>query len=284
MKIAIIGAGTMGSGITQAVISANYDAVLISDSEESAARGLEKVRTGLDKAVAKGKMTEEQKETYLSHLKTSGSIGDAKEAEIVIEAVPEDLKIKLAVLADVEKCVDVDTIIATNTSSISIAALSKALKEPGRFIGLHFFNPAPVMRVIEVIKGKNTSAATVYKAEVFGEGLGKTVVEVNDSPGFVSNRILMAYLNESINALEHGVATKEAIDTIAKLGFNHPMGPLELADFIGLDVCKEIMDAIYLQTKDPKFKPVPLLVRLVNEGRLGRKSQKGFYDYPTQVK
>jgi len=279
MKIAIIGAGTMGSGIAQVVISANHDAILISEHQASVDRGMELVRTGFDKAIAKGRMAQEQKASFLSRITTSTSISDAKGAAVVIEAVPEELKTKLAVLSQVEKWVASDTIIATNTSSISIDALAQALKEPGRFIGLHFFNPAPVMKVIEVVEGGKTSKATLAAANAFAKSLGKTPVQVKDFPGFISNRILMIYINESINALQEGVATKEAIDAIAKLGFNHPMGPIELADFIGLDVCKDIMEAIYEQNKDPKFKPSDLLVKMVQQGRLGRKSKKGFYDY-----
>ncbi|MDE1767854.1 MAG: 3-hydroxyacyl-CoA dehydrogenase family protein [Candidatus Micrarchaeota archaeon] len=279
MKIAIIGAGTMGSGIAQVVITANHDAIMVSESAKSVAAGLERVKAGFEKAISKGKMTQEQRDSYLSHLKTTSSMNDIKEVDIVIEAVPEDLMTKRVVLEKVENAVRDDTIIATNTSSISIDALAKTLQIPERFLGLHFFNPAPVMKVIEVVRGKKTSSVVMEKARKFGEGLGKVAVEVNDFPGFISNRILMVYLNESINALDQGVATKEAIDTIAKLGFNHPMGPLELADFIGLDVCKDIMNAIYLQTNDPKFKPAALLEKLVGEGRLGRKSSKGFYDY-----
>jgi 3-hydroxybutyryl-CoA dehydrogenase len=279
MKVAIIGAGTMGIGITQVVISANYQAILISDSEASVAAGLARLKANMDKAIAKGRMTAEQKDECLKRLQISGSMKDLAGAGVVIEAVPEDMKIKLGVLSEAEKYLDKDAIIATNTSSISIAALAGALSNPSRFLGLHFFNPAPVMKVIEVVHSGKTSDATMRSAISFAESLGKTPVEVKDSPGFISNRILMIYINESINALDQGIASKEAIDTIAKLGFNHPMGPLELADFIGLDVCKDIMDAIYAQSNDEKFKPSQLLVKMVQEGRLGRKNKKGFYDY-----
>ncbi len=279
MKIAIIGAGTMGSGITQTIISANYDTLLISDSEASIEKGIELINLGFNKAIVKGKLTVEQKKSYLSHLKTSINMNDLREAEIVIEAVPEDIDIKRKVLMKIENVVGLKTIIATNTSSISITSLSNVLNTPNRFIGMHFFNPAPVMKLIEIVKGEHTSTLTVDAAITFGESLGKTAVKVMDFPGFISNRILMAYINESINALDQGVATVNAIDTIAKLGFNHPMGPLELADFIGLDVCKDIMDAIYMQNKDQKFIPAPSLVKLVNDKKLGRKTGNGFYDY-----
>lgn len=281
MKVAIIGAGTMGIGITQVVISANHDAILISESEASVTAGVEHLKVNMDKAIAKGRMTAEQKDSCLQRLKTSSKISDAASSEVVIEAVPEDVKIKTDVLTGVEKYLDKKAIIATNTSSISIDTLSEALNEPTRFLGLHFFNPAPVMKVIEVVRGEKTSAAAMDVAMSFAKSLGKTAVEVKDYPGFISNRILMIYINEAINAYDQGVASKEAIDTIAKLGFNHPMGPLELADFIGLDVCKDIMNAIYMQNNDSKFKPSPLLVKMVDGGRLGRKNNKGFYDYPS---
>ncbi len=279
MKIAIIGAGTMGSGIAQTIVSANHDTLLISDSEVSVAKGITAIKMGFDKAIAKGRMSAEQKNSYLSHLKTSTDMNELKDAEIVIEAVPEDLNIKRKVLVEVERVVGLKAIIATNTSSISINSLSNVLSTPSRFIGMHFFNPAPVMKLIEIVKGEHTSTQTVDAAIAFGESLGKTAVEVMDFPGFISNRILMAYINESINALDQGVATVSAIDTIAKLGFNHPIGPLELADFIGLDVCKDIMNAIYMQNKDSKFIPAPSLIKLVNDKNFGRKTGKGFYDY-----
>ena len=279
MKIAVIGAGTMGSGIAQVAVSAGFQAVIISESEESAREGMKRVALGFDKAISKKAATKEQKDAALSLLGCSGKMEGVSGSDIVIEAVPEDIELKKKVVAEAERHVSSAAIIATNTSSISIDALSKALKYPGRFLGLHFFNPAPVMKVIEMVRGGSTTQETIDRARSFGERIGKTIVEVKDYPGFISNRLLMAFINESVNALDQGVATKEAIDTIAKLGFNHPMGPLELADFIGLDVCRDIMQAIYAQNKDPKFKPAPLLERLVAQGRRGRKSGHGFYDY-----
>jgi len=280
MKVAIIGAGTMGVGISQVVISAGYEAMLIGESEASVSAGLEVLKVNIGKAIARGKMTEEQKNACLGRLHISHKISDVAGARVVIEAVTEDVKIKLAVLSQIEQHLDKNAIIATNTSSIAIATLAEKLLEPTRFLGLHFFNPAPVMKVIEVVRGEKTSDATLKEAMAFAESLGKTPVEVRDSPGFISNRILMVYINEAVSAFEQGIASREAIDTIAKLGFSHPMGPLELADFIGLDVCKDIMDSIYLQNNESKFKPSPLLVKMVQEGRLGRKNKKGFYDYP----
>lgn len=279
MNVAVIGAGTMGIGIAQAVISANHQVVLISESEASVTAGFEHLKMNMDKAIAKGMMTADEKEQNLRKVRLSDQIHEVVDCGMVIEAVPETLKTKLDVLTDTEKNLNKDAIIATNTSSISIDTLAKSLSNPSRFLGLHFFNPAPVMKVVEVVKGTKTSSDVLDAAMGFVQSLGKTPVQVKDSPGFISNRILMIYLNEAINALDQGIATKEAIDDIARLGFNHPMGPLELADFIGLDVCRDIMNAIYVQNGDPKFKPAALLVRMVDDNRLGRKNKRGFYDY-----
>jgi 3-hydroxybutyryl-CoA dehydrogenase len=279
MKVAIIGAGTMGSGIAQVVLRAGHELTLVSDSDESVFRGSERVRAGFEKAIAKGKMTAEERDNALRKMKTAISMDGAKDAELVIEAVPETLKTKSDVLVNAEGYLGENAIIATNTSSLSINKLASYLAKPERFIGMHFFNPAPVMKVVEVVTGDKTSDETKKKANEFIEGLGKTAVDVKDSPGFISNRLLMIYINEAINSFAEGIATKEAIDTIAKLGFNHPMGPFELADFIGLDVCKDIMEAIYMQSGDKRFEPSSILVSLVSEGRLGRKNGHGFYDY-----
>jgi 3-hydroxybutyryl-CoA dehydrogenase len=280
MKVSIIGAGTMGIGIAQVVLDAGHDVTLVSDTEASLKNGVERLRSNLDKAISKGAMAPAKKEDCLKRLSTSSSISEVAGSVIVIEAVPEDADVKKSVISNAERYVSVDAVIATNTSSISISALSKCLANPERFLGLHFFNPAPVMKVIELVRGEKTSDDTLKKSLDFAKSLGKTPAEVKDSPGFISNRILMIYLNESINALDQRIASRETIDTIARLGFSHPMGPLELADFIGLDVCKDIMEAIYSQSNDDKFKPSPLLARMVREGRLGRKNKKGFYDYP----
>ena len=279
MNVAIIGAGTMGSGIAQVVLKAGHELTLVSESEESVFRGSEMVRAGFEKAIAKGKMTAEERDGALKRMKTAVSMEGAKDAELVIEAVPETLKTKSEVLVNAEGYLGENALIATNTSSLSINKLASYLAKPERFIGMHFFNPAPVMKVVEVVTGDKTSEDTKKRANEFIDGLGKTAVDVKDSPGFISNRLLMIYINEAINSFAEGIATKEAIDTIARLGFNHPMGPFELADFIGLDVCKDIMEAIYMQSGDKRFEPSSLLVRLVNEGRLGRKNGHGFYDY-----
>lgn len=280
-RIAVIGTGTMGTGIAQTALVSDYEVVWIAHSQDSAGQAQARIGTSFDKAIAKGRMTEQQKNGCLQLLHLSWNYDDIKGAGIVIEAVPEDLQVKLQVLAEIEKHADRSAIIASNTSSISINALAGALVDSTRFVGLHFFNPVPVMKVVEAIVGSKTSENTLAAVKALAVGMGKTIADVNDSPGFVSNRILMIFLNEAILALEEGVATKEVIDTIAKLGFNHPMGPLELADFIGLDVCRDIMGEIYRQTGNAKFKPATTLVKMVDEGRLGKKNGKGFYDYPT---
>ena len=279
IKVAIVGVGTMGCGIAKVALQSGYEVALISHSEKSIAGGVERLKAGLDKALSKGKITQEQRASMLGMLKPSWKTDAVGGAKIIIEAVPEDLDTKMNVLKDIERFADKDAIIATNTSSIAIDSMAPSLLDRSRFIGLHFFNPVPVMKLVEVVHGKATSEATARAASEFAVRLGKTTVDVKDSPGFISNRIIMIFINEAIRALEDGIATKEGIDTIAKLGFNHPMGPLELADLIGLDVCEDIMTAIYTQTGDAKFKPAPMLSRLVAEKRLGRKAGAGFYDY-----
>ena len=278
-EASIIGTGTMGCGIAQALLSSGNHVILIGRSGESAAAGLRRLAGGFDKAVSKGSITKEQKGALLNNVKLSWDMKDVANSIIIIEAVPEVLQTKQEVLRNIEENALENAMIATNTSSISVTALAAALKNRSRFIGLHFFNPVPVMKIVEIVNGTDTSSETTGAARKFVESLGKTGIEVRDSPGFVSNRILMIYLNEAIKALQEGIASKEGIDTIAKLGFNHPMGPLELSDFIGLDVCLDIMNEIYRQSNDAKFRPARMLVDLVGMGRLGRKSGAGFYDY-----
>jgi 3-hydroxybutyryl-CoA dehydrogenase len=282
MKIGIVGTGTMGSGIAQNVLSNGYNVILIGHKEGDLKTCLEKLNLGFDKAIAKGSITKDQKALFLNNLGMSSNYEDLKDADLVIEAVTEDTEVKKGVILNIEKRVSEDTIIATNTSSISITVLASLIDKPERFLGIHFFNPASVMKVVELVKGEKTSDEALNRARIFAKNLGKVVVDVKDSPGFVSNRILMLFINESIHILEEGIATKEGIDTVAKLGFNHPMGPLELADFIGLDVCKDIMEAIRRQGKDERFKPAELLEKLVNEGNNGKKTGKGFYEYKKQ--
>jgi 3-hydroxybutyryl-CoA dehydrogenase len=279
MKVVVIGSGTMGCGIAQTAIASGHETMIVAHSEKSMRNASDAVASGLDKAIKAGRLTAEGKVACLKLLSVSFKAQDVDDADLVIEAVPEDLKLKREVLLSVETCVSQHSVIATNTSSIRIDTMATALKDSTRFLGLHFFNPVPVMKLVELVKGGNTSDWAVDVAKDFAQSLGKTVVPVKDSPGFVSNRILMAYINEAMHTLEDGVATKESIDTVARMGFNHPMGPIELADFIGLDVCMDIMERIYEQKNDEKFKPAPILVRMVKEGRLGRKTKKGFYEY-----
>ncbi len=278
-EITVIGVGQMGTGIAQAALQVGYSVVLIAKNIDFLNKGFARLTTNLDKALEKGKITAQEKEAMLKRVKLSQTMDAIKDSSIIMEAVPELIDLKLEIFKNADKFCSKDSILATNTSSILINRLATAVSDPSRFIGLHFFNPANVMKLVEVVVGEKTSKKTVDESLAFITSMNKIPVKVNDAPGFISNRILMVFINESITALEKGIAEKEAIDSIAKLGFNHPMGPIELADFIGLDVCKDIMDFIYLETKEEKFKPSPLLVKLVKEGKLGRKAGEGFYKY-----
>ena len=277
-KITVIGPGTMGTGIAQAFITAGFEVVLIGRSEESLQRGMAIIKSRMDKAAAKGKLSQQEISSAMGNLKLSANYDDGRGSYAVIEAVSEMAETKMEVFKLAEEHIHSE-ILATNTSSIPISKLSEAVKDRSRFIGLHFFNPVPAMKPVEVILGKDTSKATAEAALRLIEECGKVPIEVIDYPGFVANSVLMPMLNEAIILLEKGVSTKEGIDTIIKLGLNHPMGPLELADYIGLDVCKDIMDSIYNETHDMKFKPAEMLVQLVSAGKLGRKTGEGFYLY-----
>ena len=277
-KITVIGPGTMGTGIAQAFLSAGFDVVLIGRKRESLEKGLNKINERMQKALEKGRLSEAEMESQLARLKLSSDYGDGKGSVLAIEAVPESAEAKAEVFRSVEEQIP-GAILATNTSSIPIGKLSAHLKNPGNFIGLHFFNPVPVMKPVEVIVSTKTSGDTEKISMELINKCGKTPVKVMDYPGFVANSVLMPMLNEAMLLLEKGVSTKEGIDTIVKLGLNHPMGPLELADYIGLDVCKEIMESIYKETGDQKFKPSGILEKLVMSGKLGRKSGEGFYTY-----
>jgi 3-hydroxybutyryl-CoA dehydrogenase len=278
-EIGVIGLGTMGSGIAHSSLQAGYRVILVGRDRESADEGLRRLGDSLGKAVKKGVLTEAQKSEFLGRAVASGSMESIASCSIVIEAVPEELELKGKVLKGMENFSAKGAVLATNTSSIPIGRLSEFLGDPSRFIGLHFFNPVPAMKPVEVVVGKKTSAATVEKSAEFIKRLQKVPIMVNDSPGFISNRILMPFINEAAKALQEGVADKEAIDSIAKLGFNHPMGPLELADFIGLDVCVDIMYAIYKERPEERFKPAAILERLVADRKTGKKSGSGFYSY-----
>ena len=278
-SIGVVGAGTMGHGIAQVAAQSGY-AVLLADVAPAALeKGLAAIGKGLERLVGKGKLGAEERDAALSRLTGTGDLAALAAADLVVEAVVERLDVKLAVLADLDRICPPETILATNTSSISITKLAAGTKRPGKVIGMHFMNPVPVMQLIEVIRGLATDQATYDAVAEASRRMGKTPVEVHDAPGFVSNRVLMPMINEAIFCLAEGVGTAEAIDQVMKLGMNHPMGPLALADLIGLDVCLDILRVLSDGFGDPKYRACPLLVKMVDAGRLGRKAGHGFYTY-----
>ena len=282
MKISlagVVGAGTMGHGIAQVLIRNGYSVVLHDTSQELVARGKERISRGLDRDVEKSRMTAEEKQQAESRLKTTVELSDFASADVVIEAVTEKFEVKAAVFQSLAAVCRPEALFASNTSSISITRLAGVTKRPAKFVGLHFFNPVPVMKLVEVVPGLDTAEETVAAAEQIAKSAGKTPIRARDFPGFVSNRLLMPMINEAVYAVMEGVAGPEGVDGVMKLGMNHPMGPLELADLIGLDVCLDIMKVLYEGFRDSKYRPCPLLERMVEAGRLGRKSGKGFYDY-----
>lgn len=278
-KVAVVGAGTMGNGIAHVFAQSGWDTALIDVSPDAVQRGLATIEKNTERQVAKGALTAQERRGLLSRITTSASLDAANDAEIVVEAVTENPKVKFEVFRAVSRLSAPLAILATNTSSISITELAAHTDRPDRVIGMHFMNPVPVMKLVEVIRGKATSNETVKKIGEIVVALNKTPVEVNDAPGFVSNRVLMPMINEAIFCVQDGIATAEGVDQVMKLGMNHPIGPLALADLIGLDVCLAIMQVLQDGLDESKYRPAPLLERMVAEGRLGRKSGQGFYAY-----
>jgi 3-hydroxybutyryl-CoA dehydrogenase len=278
-KIVVIGAGTMGNGIAHTAAASGFDVTLIDVAEEIVQRGMSTITTNLQRGVDKGRMSADEKAAVLRRIRPTTDIQAIADADIVIEAIIENLGAKTALFEKLDRLTAAECILASNTSSISITKMAAATKRPDKVIGMHFMNPVPVMTLVEVIRGMATSDETYRRVEDLAKRMGKTAIEVNDYPGFISNRVLLPMINEAIFALHEGVATAEAIDGVMKLGMNHPMGPLQLADFIGLDVCLAILRVLEEGFGDPKYRPCPLLVKMVDAGWLGRKSGRGFYNY-----
>ena len=277
--VAVLGAGTMGNGIAHVFARAGYSVILRDVEQRFLDRGMETIGKNLDREIKKGKLAESEKGTVLGRFRLATDMSAIAAADFAVEAVPEKIEIKRAVLGEADKLLRPEVIIASNTSSIAMTTLAALTKRPDRFVGMHFMNPVPVMTLVEVIRALQTSDATFSATMELSRKLGKTPVAVNDAPGFVSNRVLMPLINEAAYCVMEGVATPEAVDTVMKLGMNHPMGPLELADFIGLDVCVDIMHVLQEGLGDPKYRACPLLKKYVAAGYLGRKSARGFYTY-----
>jgi len=278
-KIVVIGAGTMGNGIAHTAAASGFDVALIDVGDEVLARAMKTISSNLQRGVDKGKMTAEEKDAIVARIDATTSDDALGRADVVVEAIVEDVAAKVALFRKLDRVTKPECLLASNTSSISITKIAAATKRPDKVIGMHFMNPVPVMTLVEVIRGIATSDETYAKTEDLARRMGKTPIEANDYPGFVANRVLMPMINEAAFALYEGVATAEAIDGVMKLGMNHPMGPLTLADFIGLDVCLAILRVLEEGFGDPKYRPCPLLVKMVDAGWLGRKSGRGFYDY-----
>jgi 3-hydroxybutyryl-CoA dehydrogenase len=282
-KICVVGAGTMGQGIAQVAATSGFEVTMHDALPAAVERAMVQIGRGLDRLVAKQKLAAPDREAAMARITPAASLGAVGAADLVIEAVVERLEVKQEVLSELDRLAAPETILATNTSSISITRLAAATRRAAQVIGMHFMNPVPLMQLVELIRGLATDQATYDAVEAVALRMGKTPVEVNDAPGFVSNRVLMPMINEAIFCLAEGVAKPAAIDEVMKLGMNHPMGPLALADLIGLDVCLDILRVLQQGFGDPKYRPCPLLVRMVDAGRLGRKSGEGFYQYPSPV-
>jgi len=277
--IGIVGAGTMGNGIAQVAARAGYGVVMRDIKEEFLQRGLQAIDKSLQRDIDKQRLTAEEKQSIISRINTTTDLDALSDASFVVEAVTEDPVVKTELFSALDRITLPETILASNTSSISITRIGAATSRPDKVIGMHFMNPVPVMKLVEVIRGIATSNETYERVRSLTEKLGKTALDCNDSPGFVSNRVLLPMINEAIFTLYEGVATRESIDGIMKLGMNHPMGPLQLADFIGLDVCLAILNVLYDGFGDPKYRACPLLKRYVDAGWLGKKTGRGFYQY-----
>ena len=278
-KVAVIGAGTMGNGIAHVFAHNGWSVTLIDVVEEQLEKALATIGKNMDRQIKKGALTEEDKAAALGRIATATAVSAAAEAELAIEAASEDADLKFAVFEELDRVTDARTILASNTSSISITELAARTQRPDKVIGMHFMNPVPMMALVEIIRGLGTSDETMATVMETATALGKTPVEANDYPGFVANRILLPMINEAVYCVMEGVATPENVDTVMKLGMNHPMGPLALADLIGLDVCLSILEVLHEGLGDPKYRACPLLRKMVAAGRLGRKSGQGFYEY-----
>jgi 3-hydroxybutyryl-CoA dehydrogenase len=278
-NIVVIGGGTMGNGIAHTAAASGFDVSLVDVTDAILERAISTITANLQRGVDKGKMTAEERDAIVGRIRPVTDMQQIGDADIVIEAIIEKLEAKTELFAKLDQITRPECILASNTSSISITKIAAATKRPEKVIGMHFMNPVPVMTLVEVIRGIATSDETWQQVEDLSRRMGKTPIEVNDYPGFISNRVLMPMINEAVFTLYEGVATRESIDGVMKLGMNHPMGPLTLADFIGLDVCLAILRVLEQGFGDPKYRPCPLLVKMVDAGWLGRKSGRGFYDY-----
>jgi len=283
-KISIIGAGTMGNGIAQVFAMNNYHVNLIDLNSNSLTNAINRITTNLDRMIKRDVISSDQKTATLDNISTSTDINNAKSSDLVIEAVTENIKVKMKIFTQLDEICSSETILATNTSSISITEIAASTKREDRVIGMHFMNPVPIMKLVEVIRGRKTSDETTKTIIELSETIKKIAIEVNDYPGFIANRILLPMINEAIEALNKGVAKVKNIDSIMKIGMGHPMGPLQLADFIGLDVCLSILEVMHEGFKNSKYAPSELLVNMVKSGKLGIKSGEGFYDYSKSKK